>query len=195
MTRLHLPTPYELAGIAAALGREAVKKPAQAAKDAFELWMACRAEIDARANAISRDDNSVPPPKDPDDERLFIEERDGTKVTYPALEWIQKNAKEPRDQFKKIKAFKTAWREFENSGQIAVYEPQVDLESQAVYVVPPSIRDLRAFLAWRKNERREGDAARKRTKRDPGGAVAKSASTKNAENVAGHASKSERKNR
>jgi hypothetical protein len=175
-----LPSPYELARIAAALrGRAAEKKPAEAAEHALALWQSAASvlreekmklqkqeAIDnlaseqttqsaAKLNAKQQEQQHLA--KYPDDEEILIRTSDGQS---PAMEWINKQEGSTRDKFKTKRSFWSAWAAFDGMrGPIA-------FAKGVTGPVTATIEELRKFLAAREEKRRTADREGKRGKSD-----------------------------
>jgi hypothetical protein len=180
MSTHKMPTASELAGIAAALGREAVRNPAKAAQDALRLWLAAAAELDAKEAELEADaERRRQQTANPDDECIYMVKGEGSAQTYPAMKWINDNAGGPRDQFKTFRAFKAAWLAYTRDENSFYF-------SWRIY-------ELKRFLTWRQEQRQKADSERKQARRRLERATAKIPSNKSLKMFAGHTPKSKHK--
>lgn len=161
MKRDELPSPYEVARIAAALrGSKAATKPEEASRDALRLLLVAANVLNIEEHnrdieAAKRREEMESASLRPDDEPILIRTTDNKS---PALDWIRRNAEHERDKFKTERAFWNAWAEFEMADAF-VLAPHMQGN------VPSTIGELRRFLAWREEKRRTPDAQRQREKR------------------------------
>jgi hypothetical protein len=156
-----MPTPYELARIAAALrGQTAGEKPEEATKEALGLWCAACGTIEG---AIQDAEDQLaaqamlPEPMAPSPGIAF-----GTNwKDSAAISWLEKNAKDKRDKFATFGKFERAWAKVFGANASAIGSE----------ISEPG---LRMFLRKRLEARRRQDAKIKRQmrkKKGPGRTV------------------------
>lgn len=170
-----LPTPYELARIAAALrGRAAEKKPVEAAKQAFALWQSAesvlleeKVKFQAQetinnvvrqiatkivAKIKGKDEKPRDLAKNPDDEEIVIRTTDNQS---PAMDWFNSNVKNKDHKFASPRDFYDAWVECHGDD---AYPFAKNITGE----VRRTIGDVRRLLAYWGKKCRAVEAARKR---------------------------------
>ena len=140
MSANRLPTPYELASIAATLlGRERASDPVDATIQAFALWCAATSELERRKR------------EQPEDEReILIRDEDGKS---PAREWVNGNPDYPRENFKSERQFWNALKAHDPNWKTALAEKNGAVRS--------TVGALKEFLDVRVAKRRRKDVRRK----------------------------------
>lgn len=153
MSEYPLPTPSELASIAAMLTRD---RPAESNSDtirkALALWLEASNELDkARATLKASDLEASAeqeaaelekwrreqPPEGPELRRMQLKEN--AEGISEMMEWINSNSSHKLERFKTFTGFKKAWLEFErNFGGV---------------FTTATVEEADRFLAWRKEKR------------------------------------------
>jgi hypothetical protein len=143
-----MPTPYELARIAAALrGQTAGEKPEEATKEALRLWCAACGTIEDAQDQLDAQ-AMLPEPMAPPPGIAF-----GTNwKDSAAIRWLEKNARDKRDKFATFGKFERAWAKIFGANASAIGSE-----------IPE--HGLRIFLRKRLEARRKQDAKIKRQKR------------------------------
>lgn len=154
-----LPTPFEIASIAAMLpGRMAIEKPSIAAHKALLLWHAStnvlneeqgrRDEMQRQREEEELDDYLAKrPPETPEIKLTLKPDSEGISE---AMEWVNSHA-EKRDQFKSFTLFRKALNQFGR-----VYGP--------IFTILTTEEAAR-FISWRQDERRAADTKSKENRR------------------------------
>ena len=153
MSTQPLPTPYELASIAATLlGREKASDPGDATTQAFALWCASTSELERQRRLLELEELERLKREQPEDEReILIRDEDGKS---PAMEWLNEHAEHPRDKnFKSERQFWSAWKAYDPKSKAALAEKKGAVRS--------TLGALKEFLALRVAKRRRKDLRRK----------------------------------
>lgn len=148
-----LPTPYELASIAATLlGREKALEPVDAITQAFALWSASTSELHRQQQRLELEELERQKREQPEDEReIVIRDENGRS---PAMDWANREAKHPRD--KRWKSEREFWK------ALKAHDPDWKTAlAEKSGVVRSTVGSLKEFLAVRVAKRRRKDVRRK----------------------------------
>ncbi len=152
MSANHLPTPYELASIAATLlGREKASDPVDATTQAFALWRASTSELERQQRRLESEELERRKREQPEEEReILIRDEDGRS---PAMDWVNGNADYPRENFKSERQFWNALKAHDPNWKTALAEKNGAVRS--------TVGALKEFLDVRVAKRRRKDVKRK----------------------------------